>query len=116
MESPSFGFTCPNDIRRYADRAKNYTTVTWPTVIATDNSGVTPNVSTIGVRSIYYIGKQLVMYNASDKAGNFKICMFYVNIEGKMLVAKIFQSRPCTLKCLNMPGQKTLGHFKNTSQ
>ena len=83
MESPSFGFTCPSDIRRYADRAKNYTTVTWPSVTATDNSGVAPNVFTIGVKSIYYTGKQLVMYNASDKAGNYEVCKFYVIIEGK---------------------------------
>jgi len=81
VESPSFGLTCPNDIRAYADKAKNYTTVTWDSVTATDNSGVTPNVSLNGVKSIYYKGKHLVMYSARDEAGNTKICKFYVTVE-----------------------------------
>ena len=83
MESPSFGFTCPSDIKRYADRAKNYTTVTWPPVIATDNSEVTPSVVPSGVSNIYYIGRHQVMYRASDEAGNYKLCKFYVTVEGK---------------------------------
>jgi len=81
--SPSFGFTCPIDIKRYADRAKNYTTVTWPPVIAIDNSDVTPKVVSSGVSNIYYIGRHQVMYNASDEAGNYKLCKFYVTVEGK---------------------------------
>ena len=84
MERPSFGSTCPYDIKRYADRAKNYTAVSWPPVIATDNSGVTPNVVSTGVTSIYYTGRHTVTYNASDEAGNSRICKFYVIIEGKM--------------------------------
>ena len=84
MERPSFGSTCPYDIKRYADRAKNYTAVSWPPVIATDNSGVTPNVVSTGVTSIYYTGRHTVTYNASDEAGNSRICTFYVIIEGKM--------------------------------
>ena len=84
MERPSFGSTCPYDIKRYADRAKNYTAVSWPPVITTDNSGVTPSVFSTGVTSIYYTGRHTVTYNASDEAGNSKICTFYVIIEGKM--------------------------------
>ena len=84
MERPSFGSTCPYDIKRYADRAKNYTAVSWPPVKATDNSGVTPNVFSTGVTSIYYTGRHTVTYNASDEAGNSRICTFYVIIEGKM--------------------------------
>ncbi|KAJ7360022.1 hypothetical protein OS493_019110 [Desmophyllum pertusum] len=42
IETPSFGLTCPSDIRRYADKAKNYTTVNWPPVVVTDNSGLVP--------------------------------------------------------------------------
>ena len=84
MERPSFGSTCPYDIKRYADRAKNYTAVSWPPVIATDNSGVTPSVLSTGVTSIYYTGRHTVTYNASDEAGNSRICKFYVIIEGKM--------------------------------
>ena len=83
MESPSFGVTCPSDIRRFADRGKNYTTVNWDPVIATDNSGVPPNVDTSGVKSTYDKGKHVVMYKASDEAGNSKICKFHVSVLGR---------------------------------
>ena len=83
MESPSFGSTCPYDIKRYADRAKNYTAVSWPAVVATDNSGVTPNVFSTGVTNIYHTGRHTVTYNVSDEAGNSRICKFYVFIEGR---------------------------------
>ena len=83
MESPSFGVTCPSDIRRFADRGKNYTTVTWDPVIATDNSGVAPNVTVSGVKSTYVQGRHLVMYHATDEAENYKACKFYVTVEGK---------------------------------
>ena len=83
VESPSFGVTCPSDIRRFADRGKNYTTVTWDPVIATDNSGVAPNVVTSGVKSTYDKGKHVVMYQASDEVGNSKICKFHVSVLGR---------------------------------
>ena len=83
MERPSFGSTCPYDIKRYADKGKNYTAVSWPSVLATDNSGVTPNVSSTGVARIYYTGRHTVIYIASDEAGNSRICKFDVIIEGK---------------------------------
>lgn len=83
MESPSFGLTCPGDIKRFAERAKNYTTITWSEVEATDNSGVTPTVTVTGVRRMYYVGKHLIVYKARDEARNFKLCQFHVTIEGK---------------------------------
>ena len=83
MERPSFGSTCPSDIKRFADKAKNYTAVTWGPVIATDNSGVTPKISVSGKKSLYYEGKHLIMYNAQDESGNNKSCKFYVTVEGK---------------------------------
>ena len=84
MESPSFGLTCPGDIKRFAERAKNYTTITWPEVEATDNSGVTPTVTVTGLRRMYYVGKHLIVYKARDEARNFKLCQFHVTIEGKI--------------------------------
>ncbi|PFX23098.1 sushi, von Willebrand factor type A, EGF and pentraxin domain-containing protein 1-like isoform X2 [Stylophora pistillata] len=81
VESPSFGLTCPSDIKTYADKGKNYTQVSWPPVIATDNSGLAPNVTSRGVQGIYYSGKYEVSYNASDGAGNFKICKFHISVE-----------------------------------
>ena len=84
MESPSFGLTCPGDIKRFAERAKNYTTITWPEVEATDNSGETPTVTVTGLRRMYYVGKHLIVYKARDEARNFKLCQFHVTIEGKI--------------------------------
>ena len=79
--------TCPRDIRKYADWGRNYTTITWPPVIASDNSGEEPNVTSIGVASIYYIGKHQVFYNATDQAGNYKICTFYITVEGEKIAS-----------------------------
>lgn len=84
MESPSFGVTCPKDIKRFADKAKNYTTVKWATVVATDNSGIVPTVTSSGVANIYYKGRHLVVYNASDAEENYRVCKFYVTVDGKM--------------------------------
>ncbi|XP_068737640.1 uncharacterized protein [Montipora capricornis] len=90
VERPSFGVTCPSsDIKRYADKGTNYTTVTWNPVIATDNSGVAPNVSASGVENVYYKGKSLVTYIARDEAGNNKSCKFYVTVE--VLQCRILQ-------------------------
>ena len=90
MESPSFGLTCPGDIEQYADESKNYTTIKWSSVVATDNSGVIPTVRSIGVESTYYEGKHEVVYNATDEAGNYKICKFYVVVKGKLFIMNYF--------------------------
>lgn len=84
MEIPSFGATCPSDIKRYADKAKNYTTVNWSPVVATDNSGLVPTVVSSGWTNIYYKGKHQVIYNASDAAGNYRVCKFHVTVESKL--------------------------------
>lgn len=86
MERPYFGATCPSDIKVYADKAKNYTTVNWSPVVATDNSGVVPNVTKYGAQTgnMFYEGKHVVIYNASDAAGNYRICKFHVTIEGML--------------------------------
>lgn len=97
MESPSFGLTCPGDIKRFAERAKNYTTITWSKVEATDNSGVTPTVTVTGVRRMYYVGKHLIVYKARDEARNFKLCQFHVTIEGKRKVINLVSSAVCTV-------------------
>ena len=97
MESPSFGLTCPDDIKRFAERAKNYTTITWSEVEATDNSGVTPTVTVTGVRRMYYVGKHLIVYKARDEARNFKLCQFHVTIEGKSKVINLVSSAVCTV-------------------
>lgn len=97
MESPSFGLTCPGDIKRFAERAKNYTSITWSEVEATDNSGVTPTVTVTGVRRMYYVGKHLIVYKARDEARNFKLCQFHVTIEGKSKVINLVSSAVYTV-------------------
>ena len=57
--------------------------MTWPAVIATDNSGVVATITKSGVRSIFYRGRHLISYNATDEAGNYKTCTFFVVVEGK---------------------------------
>ena len=91
MERPSFGVTCPEDIKRYADWAKNYTTVTWSPVVAVDNSGVVPNVAEYGmpIANRFYQGRHEVIFNASDEAGNYRICQFHVTIEGKLKLVQL---------------------------
>jgi len=86
VERPSFGVTCPSDIKRYADLAKNFTTINWSQLVATDNSGVVANVTERGVPTAnrFHEGRHEVIYNASDTAGNFKICKFYVTVESKL--------------------------------
>jgi len=86
VERPSFGVTCPSDIKRYADIAKNYTTINWSPVVATDNSGVVVNVTNHGVLTgnRFHEGRHEVIYNASDAAGNYKICKFHVTVESKL--------------------------------
>lgn len=84
MERPSFGLTCPSDIEQYADKSKNYTTINWSPVVATDNSGMPPTVTSIGVESTYYEGKHEVIYKATDEAGNSKICRFHVAVKSKL--------------------------------
>lgn len=105
VETPLFGVTCPSsDIKKYADRAKNYTTVNWPPVIATDNSGMATNVTQHGVPTgnKFYEGRHEVIYNASDAAGNYRICKFHVTVE----------SKPFTLLLSNdRSSSKTNGYF-----
>lgn len=51
---------------------------------AIDNSGIIPVVMISGKRSIYYEGRHEIVYNATDNTGNYKICKFYVTVEGKL--------------------------------
>lgn len=83
IESPSFGSTCPTGILATADEGKNYTEPSWPPVVATDNSGIKPVVTTVGIRAKYYEGKHLIVYNAIDATENRKLCRFYLSVESK---------------------------------
>ena len=63
--------------------------------MVTDNSGLVPSVTSTGVMSIYYKGKHVVMYNASDEAGNYKICKFHVTVEGELFTVKPNKDESC---------------------
>ena len=96
VERPSFGDTCPSsDIKRYADRSKNYTTVDWPPVVATDNSGKATSVTQHGVptENKFYEGRHDVFYNASDAAGNYRICKFQVTVQSKLFTLILSNNR-----------------------
>ena len=83
VERPSFKGTCPHNMYKYADRGKNYTKITWPSVQPVDNSGITPSLVSSGVQDVYYRGKHVVMYNATDGSGNTRRCSFEITVEGK---------------------------------
>ena len=85
VEKPSFGKTCPQGMRVYAERGVNYTRVTWPPVLVTDNSKQLPVTVSTGVMSTYDIGKHAVTYTSTDTAGNKATCSFEIIVEGTVL-------------------------------
>ena len=77
--------------------------VTWTPVVATDNSGIVPTVTSSGVTNIYYKGRHEVVYNASDAAGNYKICKFHITVDGKVFtISPVTTNMPLTwhAKCM----------------
>ena len=89
IESPTFKGTCPFNIYQHADRMKNHTGVTWPTVAAYDNSGKRPHLVSSGVKDVYYQGKHIIQFNATDDAGNQKTCRFEITVTGKTVITVI---------------------------
>ncbi|XP_046329133.2 uncharacterized protein LOC124112963 [Haliotis rufescens] len=78
IEKPKI-FKCPEQVLRTTD-----TTYTWPTVWATDNSGIVNLTQTKGPRSGTELteGSQLIQYRADDASGNIAPqCAFVVNYE-----------------------------------
>ncbi len=87
VSAPVFS-NCSKDIVAIADRGKSSTTVTWSRPTATDNSGVTPNLTHIGKQSgdLFPAGKHTIRYLASDNSGNVAECKFEVFVSGIFLI------------------------------
>ena len=80
--SPFFTF-CPTEITTYAENGGTTATVDWTLPTVTDNSGVTPEVtSTYEPNSVFNVGNTFVTYTASDESGNAASCFFVVSVIG----------------------------------
>ncbi|XP_071804422.1 uncharacterized protein [Asterias amurensis] len=78
--SPFFTF-CPTEITTYAENGGTTATVDWTLPTVTDNSGVTPEVtSTYDPNSVFSVGNTFVIYTASDESGNVASCFFVVSV------------------------------------
>ncbi|XP_033640824.1 hyalin-like [Asterias rubens] len=78
--SPFFTF-CPTEITTYAENGGTTATVDWTLPTVTDNSGVTPEVtSTYEPNSVFNVGNTFVTYTASDESGNGASCVFVVSV------------------------------------
>ena len=78
---------CPQTIMENADRGKMSASVTWTPPIATDNSGVEPDIVLPVKRpgEIFSAGEHYIRYRASDKRGNVGECNFKIIVTGNVL-------------------------------
>ena len=75
--------SCPSDITTSA-QSGGTATVDWTVPTATDNSGVTPQLtSNHDPNSVFNLGTTSVHYTASDGSDNSASCFFDVNVIGK---------------------------------
>ena len=83
--SPSFGVTCPaSSFLAYAERGRFSAQVNWTEPVATDNSGVSPAVtSNYQPPQELSQGIHVIIYTAVDQSGNTAICDFTVKVAGK---------------------------------
>ena len=82
--SPVFSF-CPNDITTFVQSAGTTATVSWTVPSVTDNSGISPQVSSnFAPNSAFSVGTTVVQYTATDNTGNQATCGFNVNVIGKI--------------------------------
>ncbi|XP_071785173.1 uncharacterized protein [Asterias amurensis] len=78
--SPVFSF-CPNDITTFVQSAGTTATASWTVPSVTDNSGVSPQVSSnFAPNSAFSVGTTVVQYTATDNTGNQATCGFNVNV------------------------------------
>ena len=82
-ESPEF-LSCPGDFTVYAPRGNEEANVTW-SVSAWDNSGTQPNVSCSEDMGLKEEGDLDIRCTARDAAGNERLCVFTVSVEGRQI-------------------------------
>ena len=82
--APSFGVSCPrNLLLSYAERGAFSALVNWTNPVATDNSGLTPKVtSNFPSPQKFSQGSHVITYTAVDQSGNKAICIFKVKVIG----------------------------------
>ena len=90
-QPPSFGVSCPRSpLLAYAERDKFTALVNWTEPVATDNSGVAPNVtSNYQSPQRFSQGTHVITYAAVDQSGNKATCTFTVKVRGNRGLASI---------------------------
>ena len=58
------------------------TSVTWTVPTAVDNDEIATFISNYQPPDIFRVGSREVVYIATDKAGNFEDCNFFVTVTG----------------------------------
>ncbi|XP_044165691.1 low-density lipoprotein receptor-related protein 4-like isoform X3 [Acropora millepora] len=81
-EAPSFGVSCPRSLLlSYAEKGTFSALVNWTNPVATDNSGLTPKVtSNFQSPQTFSQGNHVITYTAEDKSGNKATCTFTVKV------------------------------------
>ena len=79
---PSFGVSCPNSsLLSYAEKGTFSALVNWTNPVATDNSGLTPKVtSNFQSPQNFSQGDHVITYTAVDQSGNKATCRFTVKV------------------------------------
>ena len=83
-QAPSFGVSCPRSVLlSYAEKGTFSALVNWTSPVATDNSALTPKVtSNFQSPQTFSQGNHVITYTAEDKSGNKANCTFTVKVIG----------------------------------
>ena len=83
-QAPSFGVSCPtSSLLSYAEKRTFSALVSWTNPVATDNSGLTPKVtSNFQSPQTFSQGNHVITYTAEDKSGNKATCRLTVKVIG----------------------------------
>ncbi|XP_072029649.1 uncharacterized protein [Amphiura filiformis] len=73
--------TCPSDITQPADQGLDSTTVSWNEAVIGDVNDVYTLESNYDSGSTFVIGQYVVVYTATDEAGNVGQCSFVITVE-----------------------------------
>lgn len=87
VSPPTFGATCPAiPLLVYAERGLFSAQVNWSEPVATDNSGVTPAVtSKCQPPQRFSQGTHVIMYTAEDQSANKATCNFTIEVIGNKM-------------------------------
>ena len=83
---PSFGDSCPVEpLVAHTESEQFSAVITWTVPFATDNSGIPPKVTSNFKDPPHRMvqGSHVVIYTATDKSGNKKLCSITIEVVGK---------------------------------